>query len=311
MNVSFGNLIRATARDQRVDLSDPPALSATTRPTRVARASTRQLRQYLPQAGARVRHHLHLCRRQAVPDAGHRGREAGLGPTASSPARAARTLRVGDKAGYIEHAAGECTSITTAAAAAGAIPSRARRESPEDVLDEYGLGRGRTARLRGRADGSPRGLTLAVDHAATERLRPRCARAGAPKPRRRETGSGGSAWPRARREPVDPRRTIASLPEFRFEHPLNPRSRSISGRSARWRDCSGWGSSSDACRPARNRFVYHSHRHEEEFLYVLAAAGSPRSVSRRWRWGPGTSWGSRPPRARTTCATPSTSTSST
>ena len=70
---------------------------------------------------------------------GHRGRPAGLAEQADRARRRRRTTHeVGDKAGYIEHAAGECYEYHYGGGGGWGDPlDRPAERVLDDVLDEY------------------------------------------------------------------------------------------------------------------------------------------------------------------------------
>src|SRR6266566_4805426 len=145
-------------RDQRVDLPDPPALARLRDRHGWRGRVPRQLRQPLPQAGARARHHLHLCRRQAVPDAGHRGREAGLAQPPHRPRGRRARFRGGGQGRLHRARGGRVVRVSLRRRRRlGRSPRAAGRGGPRGRARRIRLGRGRTARLRGRADRLARG----------------------------------------------------------------------------------------------------------------------------------------------------------
>ena len=109
MNVSFGNLIRATGEINEAIFPVRQLWRDYETDSGGAGRVPRQLRQPLPQADAGAGDDLHLRRRQEVPDARHRRRQARLAEPAAWCAPAApHAHEVGDKAGYVQHEAGEC-----------------------------------------------------------------------------------------------------------------------------------------------------------------------------------------------------------
>jgi len=81
-------------------------------------------------------------------------------------------FEVGDKAGYIEHAAGEHYEYHYGGGGGWGDPLRRSPERVlEDVLDEYVSVEGARRDYGVVLTGSLEHLTLAVDHAATARLR--------------------------------------------------------------------------------------------------------------------------------------------
>jgi len=89
------------------------------------------------------------------------------------------------------------------------------------------------------------------------------------------------------RSPLIRAETIASLPEFRFEHPLNPRSEVHLRALGALAGLQRVGILIGRVPPGKESFVYHSHRHEEEFLYVLAGRGIAESGEEEVEVGPG------------------------
>jgi uncharacterized cupin superfamily protein len=51
--------------------------------------------------------------------------------------------------------------------------------------------------------------------------------------------------------------------------------------------------------PGDESTEYHTHHCDEEFVYILSGAVSPRSAARKSRWGRATSWGLPRGRCRT------------
>src|SRR2546427_11954580 len=80
---------------------------------------------------------------------------------------------------------------------------------------------------------------------------------------------------------------IASLPEFRFEHPLNPRSEVHLRALGALAGLQRVGILIGRVPPGKESFVYHSHRYEEEFLYVLARRGLAEIGEEEVEGGPG------------------------
>ncbi len=89
------------------------------------------------------------------------------------------------------------------------------------------------------------------------------------------------------RSPLIRAGTIASLPEFRFEHPLNPRSEVHLRALGALAGLQRVGILIGRVPPGKESFVYHSHRHEEEFLYVLAGRGIAEIGEEEVEVGPG------------------------
>ena len=89
------------------------------------------------------------------------------------------------------------------------------------------------------------------------------------------------------RSPLIRAGTIASLPEFRFEHPLNPRSEVHLRALGALAGLQRVGILIGRVPPGKESFVYHSHRHEEEFLYVLAGRGIAEIGEQEVEVGPG------------------------
>src|SRR5256885_7250803 len=84
----------------------------------------------------------------------------------------AHTFEVGDKAGYIEHAAGEWYEYHYGGGGGWGDPlERPPEQVLEDVLDEYVSVEAARRSYGGVLTGSPEGPAPARDRAATERLR--------------------------------------------------------------------------------------------------------------------------------------------
>src|SRR5262249_37788424 len=66
---------------------------------------------------------------------------------------------------------------------------------------------------------------------------------------------------------------IAALDEFVFNHPLNPASEIRGRMMSRLTGLTRTGVSIVRVPPGKESFVYHSHRHEEEWVYVLSGRG--------------------------------------
>ena len=81
--------------------------------------------------------------------------------------------------------------------------------------------------------------------------------------------------------------TIASLPEFRFEHPLNPRSEVHLRALGALVGLQRVGILIGRVPPGKESFVYHSHQHEEEFIYVLSGRGVAEIGDAEVEVGPG------------------------
>jgi N-methylhydantoinase B len=89
----------------------------------------------------------------------------------------AHAFEVGDKAGYIEHAAGEGYEYHYGGGGGWGDPLRRPPEKVlEDVLDEYVTIEGARREYGVVLTGSLEDLTLVVDRAATERVRAELAR---------------------------------------------------------------------------------------------------------------------------------------
>src|SRR2546427_1337338 len=80
---------------------------------------------------------------------------------------------------------------------------------------------------------------------------------------------------------------IASLPEFRFEHPLNPRSEVYLRALGALVGLERVGILVGRVPPGKESFVYHSHQHEEEFIYVLSGRGIAEIGAEEVEVGPG------------------------
>src|SRR6266566_4058225 len=136
MNVSFGNLIRATAEINE---------------------SIFPIRQLW---------------RDYETDTGSAGGRPGSPNRLIARAGGVHAFEVGDKAGYIEHAAGEWYEYHYGGGGGWGDPLvRPPEKVLEDVLDEYVSVEGARRGYGVVLTGSLEDLTLAVDHAATERLR--------------------------------------------------------------------------------------------------------------------------------------------
>jgi len=172
MNVSFGNLIRATAE---INESIFPIRQL----WRDYETDTGGAGEYRGNCGS-------LYRKQVLAPAtiytyvvGKRYPMPGIaGGRPGSPNRliaragGAHAFEVGDKAGYIEHAAGEWYEYHYGGGGGWGDPLvRPPEKVLEDVLDEYVSVEGARRGYGVVLTGSLEDLTLAVDHAATERLR--------------------------------------------------------------------------------------------------------------------------------------------
>src|SRR6058998_1169326 len=172
MNVSFGNLIRATAE---INESIFPIRQL----WRDYETDTGGAGEYRGNCGS-------LYRKQVLAPAtiytyvvGERYPMPGIaGGRPGSPNRliaragGAHAFEVGDKAGYIEHAAGEWYEYHYGGGGGWGDPLvRPPEKVLEDVLDEYVSVEGARRGYGVVLTGSLEDLTLAVDHAATERLR--------------------------------------------------------------------------------------------------------------------------------------------
>ncbi len=80
---------------------------------------------------------------------------------------------------------------------------------------------------------------------------------------------------------------IAATPAFAFRHPLNPNSevhlRSPSDLAGLRRTAFHVG----RIPPGKESFIYHSHRHQEEWVYVLEGRGIAEIDDREYEVGPG------------------------
>jgi len=172
MNVSFGNLIRATAE---INESIFPIRQL----WRDYETDTGGAGEYRGNCGS-------LYRKQVLAPAtiytyvvGKRYPMPGIaGGRPGSPNRliaragGVHAFEVGDKAGYIEHAAGEHYEYHYGGGGGWGDPLRRSPERVlEDVLDEYVSVEGARRDYGVVLTGSLEHLTLAVDHAATARLR--------------------------------------------------------------------------------------------------------------------------------------------
>jgi len=81
--------------------------------------------------------------------------------------------------------------------------------------------------------------------------------------------------------------TIAALPEFRFQHPLNPRSEVHLRALGALAGLQRVGILIGRVPPGKESFVYQSHQHEEEFLYVLSGRGIAEIGDEEVEVGPG------------------------
>ena len=219
MNVSFGNLIRATAE---INESIFPIRQL----WRDYETDTGGAGEYRGNCGS-------LYRKQVLAPAtiytyvvGKRYPMPGIaGGKPGSPNRllaragGAHAFEVGDKAGYIEHAAGERYEYHYGGGGGWGDPlERPPAKVLDDVLDEYVSVEG--ARRRPRGDGAPAGRDARGPGRPHERLS-RC---------RRKTKSGGSHVRERPEEPVDPGRddrrpSGVSLPAPAQPPPLGPRDR--------------------------------------------------------------------------------------
>jgi uncharacterized cupin superfamily protein len=62
-------------------------------------------------------------------------------------------------------------------------------------------------------------------------------------------------------------------PEFKFEHPLNPRSEVWMSPVSRIAGMERLGITRVRVPPGKDSFIYHSHQSEEEFIYILSGRG--------------------------------------
>lgn len=88
-------------------------------------------------------------------------------------------------------------------------------------------------------------------------------------------------------QPLLKAETIASTPEFTFHHPLNPNSeihlRSLGGATGLQRV----GVSLGRVPPGKESFIYHTHHHEEEWVYILSGRAIAEIGDREFEVGPG------------------------
>jgi N-methylhydantoinase B len=172
MNVSFGNLIRATAE---INESIFPIRQL----WRDYEADTGGAGEFRGNCGS-------LYRKQVLvpatiytyvvgkryPMPGIAGGRPGSSNRLLARAGGAHGFEVGDKAQYIQHAAGECYEYHYGGGGGWGDPlARPPAQVLEDVLDEYVSVAGAERDYGVVLTGSLEDLTLAVDHAATERLR--------------------------------------------------------------------------------------------------------------------------------------------
>ena len=80
---------------------------------------------------------------------------------------------------------------------------------------------------------------------------------------------------------------IAALPEFRFTHPLNPGSEVHLRALGALAGLERVGILIGRVPPGKESFVYHSHQHEEEFIYVLSGRGIAEIGDEEMEVGPG------------------------
>ncbi len=77
----------------------------------------------------------------------------------------------------------------------------------------------------------------------------------------------------AERSPLIRAAEIAALPEFRFTHPLNPRSEIYLRALGALAGLQRTGILIGRVPPGQESFIYHSHQLEEEFIYILSGRG--------------------------------------
>lgn len=91
----------------------------------------------------------------------------------------------------------------------------------------------------------------------------------------------------AQRSPLIRANEIAALPEFPFVHPLNPRSEIYMRALGALAGLARVGILLARVPPGKESFVYHSHQHEEEFLYILSGRGIAEIGDQELEVGPG------------------------
>jgi N-methylhydantoinase B len=172
MNVSFGNLIRATAeinesifpvrqlwRDYETDTGGPGEF----------RGNCGSLYRKQVLVPATIYTYV-VGKRYPMP--GIAGGGAGSPNRLLARVGGDHTHEVGDTAGYIEHAAGECYEYHYGGGGGWGDPLRRPPEQVlEDVLDEYVSVEGARRDYGVVLVGSLEDLTLAIDQGATDRLR--------------------------------------------------------------------------------------------------------------------------------------------
>jgi uncharacterized cupin superfamily protein len=79
----------------------------------------------------------------------------------------------------------------------------------------------------------------------------------------------------------------AEVPEFAFEHPLNPDSEIHIRPLSMLTGLSRISVSLGRVPPGRESFVYHQHHHEEEFLYILSGRAVAEVEDEEFEVGPG------------------------
>jgi len=89
------------------------------------------------------------------------------------------------------------------------------------------------------------------------------------------------------RSPLVRAAAIAALPEFRFAHPLNPGSEVHLRALGALAGLERVGILIGRVPPGKESFVYHSHQHEEEFIYVLSGRGIAEIGAEEMEVGPG------------------------
>lgn len=80
---------------------------------------------------------------------------------------------------------------------------------------------------------------------------------------------------------------LAERDEVEFHHPLTPASDARFHGLSRLTGLTRTGVSRVRVPPRKESFVYHAHRHEEEWLYVLAGRGVAEIDGREYEVGPG------------------------
>jgi len=80
---------------------------------------------------------------------------------------------------------------------------------------------------------------------------------------------------------------IERMEEFKFHHPLNPNSEIHMRSLSRATHLQRVGISIGRVPPGKESFIYHTHRHEEEWVYILSGRGIAELGDREVEVGPG------------------------